>query len=553
MKNNKLFSIAAAVSISAVSFFAISASASAETETHVLSYVDTSNAAVTSVVYDENKNFSKTYSLDEESIKLLENSKAGDTLKISYKVSANDAERYRAGLKLGGVQFYVNSVGSSIGTGINKSFLDGGNCHFNANLSDGKPAEIEIEYELNNGGTAAKVIESKVTDADNNSFTYTEATTSKLPYSLNSTSLSSLVFNSADRGNGKPTGNKITLSEFKAELTNEIEVPAKVSEVTAAGDTVHKDGENWYAKTFKFDVTPGTNPINSITVSIGDKYVSKDFASLSGETAYECGIIIGSEDENKIKEVSESDINVDAKYTSDSILAGKNVYAFGDSIVYGHNKPEQSFMRLISDDYKMNLQMYAVNGASVVCTDSVAKEDPAELAKGNYIINQINKAPADAPDAVIFDGYTNDAYGDPSTDSFNSNGAHINILEHLGTIQGNEAVSFDDTTYCGAFEHILYTMKNKWPNTPIIFTTIHKSGGRDFDIQSKLRELSIEMCQKWGVTVADVFNDTALDTRDASQMASYIINGAGSHPNESGCREFYMPVVVEALNNVLSE
>ena len=98
MKNNKLFSVAASVSLSAVSFLAISASASAETETHVLNYVDTSNTAVTSVVYDENKNFSKTYSLDEESTKLLENSKAGDTLKISYKVSANDAERYRAGL-----------------------------------------------------------------------------------------------------------------------------------------------------------------------------------------------------------------------------------------------------------------------------------------------------------------------------------------------------------------------------------------------------------------------------------------------------------------------
>ena len=73
MKNNKLFSVAAAVSISAVSFLAISASASAETETHVLSYVDTSNAAVTSVVYDENKNFSKTYSKESKTFSFFRN------------------------------------------------------------------------------------------------------------------------------------------------------------------------------------------------------------------------------------------------------------------------------------------------------------------------------------------------------------------------------------------------------------------------------------------------------------------------------------------------
>lgn len=235
--------------------------------------------------------------------------------------------------------------------------------------------------------------------------------------------------------------------------------------------------------------------------------------------------------------------------SSDSVLEDKNVYAFGDSIVYGHNKPEQSFMKLIASDYNMNLTMYAVNGASVVCTDSAAKEDPSELTKGNYIINQINSAPSEAPDVIVFDGYTNDAYGDPSEDSFNSDGAHINIMDNLGTIQGSEAETFDVTTYCGGFEQIIYSMRKKWPDTPIIFVTIHKSGARDFEVQSKLRELSLEICDSWNVSVADVYNDTTLDTRDAEQMSQYIINGAGSHPNETACREFYMPVVVNKLES----
>ena len=86
-------------------------------------------------------------------------------------------------------------------------------------------------------------------------------------------------------------------------------------------------------------------------------------------------------------------------------------------------------------------------------------------------------------------------------------------------------------------------MKQKWPDTPIVFVTIHKSGGRNWDVQCKLRDLSLEMCDKWGVEVVDIFKDTNLDTRDEGVMEKYIIGGAGSHPNVSACREFYIPLV----------
>lgn len=249
------------------------------------------------------------------------------------------------------------------------------------------------------------------------------------------------------------------------------------------------------------------------------------------------------------EKINVEDINVNYSYEA---LNGKSVYAFGDSIVYGHNTPSQSFMRLLADEYGMNLTMLAKNGATVVTTDSYSKEDPEEETTDNYIINQIKSAPSEAPDIIVFDGYTNDAYGDPATDSFNSNGAHINIWEHLGEIQGSGATSFDTSTFCGGFEKIIYEMRKKWGDTPIVFTTIHKSGGRDWDTQCKLRELSLEICDKWGVDVADIFSDTNLDTRDEGHMSQYIINGAGSHPNVSACREFYIPVVSKKLNEVLS-
>ncbi len=237
----------------------------------------------------------------------------------------------------------------------------------------------------------------------------------------------------------------------------------------------------------------------------------------------------------------------------DHVLSTKRIYAFGDSIIYGHTAPERSFMRLLSDEYGTELGMYAVNGATVVNADSAEKEDPSEAIKGNYIITQVRNAPAETPDVIVFDGYTNDAYGDPATDSFNSNGAHINIMENLGAIQGSDAAEFDNTTFCGGFEEIIYAMKQKWPNTPIVFVTIHKSGGRDWETQSALRELAVKICADWGVEVADIFKDTILDTRVPEQMERYIMGGAGSHPNEMACRKFYVPLVKDTLKEVFAD
>ncbi|MGM9936535.1 MAG: GDSL-type esterase/lipase family protein, partial [Candidatus Ornithomonoglobus sp.] len=220
-----------------------------------------------------------------------------------------------------------------------------------------------------------------------------------------------------------------------------------------------------------------------------------------------------------------------------SVLNYKTVYAFGDSIVYGHNAPNNAFMNLIANKYSMYLTKYAKNGATVI--DS-----------GNDIIAQVNSASEVEPDFIVFDGYTNDAYGDPASDSFNAAGANPDVTKILGTIQGSGVAEFDSSTFCGAFEEILYTMKQKWPNSKLVFVTIHKSGARDFDIQTTLHDLSVQMCEAWDVAVVDMFKDAALDTRNPDEMAQYIINGAGSHPNVACCEEFYVPMIAEKLIEV---
>lgn len=218
-------------------------------------------------------------------------------------------------------------------------------------------------------------------------------------------------------------------------------------------------------------------------------------------------------------------------------LRGKTIYAFGDSIVYGHKDADNAFINQVAKINSMTLSKYAINGAKVI------------VNSGKDIMDQVNKAPASktAPDFILFDGYTNDAYGSPDTDLFNAYGRNINIMENIGTIQGIGATDFDTGTFCGAFEKIIYTIKNRWPNSKNAFVTIHKSAARDWNIQCRLRELSIKMCKAWNIDFIDIFHDATLDTRDDAQMQKYIQNAAGSHPIAEACKMFYVPYVTEKL------
>lgn len=205
-------------------------------------------------------------------------------------------------------------------------------------------------------------------------------------------------------------------------------------------------------------------------------------------------------------------------------MQGKKVYAFGDSIVYGHTMPDRSFMRLIAEETGISLGMYAVNGATVIRSE-------------NAIQIQVENAPQECPDLIVLDGYTNDAYE--------------RNMGMLGEILPEGTEDFDDATFCGGFEKLLYTIRSKWAGVPILYVTIHKSGGRDYGIQCRMRELALAMCGKWGVHVADVFADCTLDTRDPGQMRDMIIDGAGSHPNETCCRTYYVPLVLGKMRSLL--
>lgn len=212
----------------------------------------------------------------------------------------------------------------------------------------------------------------------------------------------------------------------------------------------------------------------------------------------------------------------------EKILKGKKVYAFGDSIVYGHTHPEYAFMRQIADENGMYLGLYAINGATISKSE-------------NWIYDQVMNASEEKPDFIIFDGYTNDAYKP--------------ILEKIGSISKSEIENkneMDKDSFCGGFIKIVSAMKNKWPEVPIVYVTIHKSNAREWNIQTLLREKSIEICKLFDVDIIDMFMISELDTRKPGVSEQYIIDGAGSHPNDACCKKYYVPVVKEELIKILN-
>lgn len=222
-------------------------------------------------------------------------------------------------------------------------------------------------------------------------------------------------------------------------------------------------------------------------------------------------------------------------------LVGKNIVAFGDSIVAGHKYETASFVDFVAQKEGMNVQKkYAINGASIMEYNSYG---------GMILTKQIDNADASlAPDYVIFDGGTNDA-------------------EYLVSNQDKfgDVDSTDTATFAGAFRATIKALKAKYPSAKLVYVAVHKLGARDADVQTKLHELELAICEDMGVNVSNIYDYTALDTADADMKTKYSFdslssagvpqsgtdgngtNATGTHPNFKAIEEFYVPTVSATL------
>jgi lysophospholipase L1-like esterase len=228
------------------------------------------------------------------------------------------------------------------------------------------------------------------------------------------------------------------------------------------------------------------------------------------------------------------------------ILAGRTVYAFGDSIVAGHIYQGASFPDFVARQEGMILTKKAVNGATV-------------MPGANSIVDQLLSAPTAEPDYVLFDGGTNDAY--PS------------ILTKLGTVTAGFPSIFDTDTFAGAFEDLISKIKARYPRSKLLYVAVARLGARDRATQATLRDIELRICAKWGVAVADVY--AVLDTSSEANRIKYSFDSlqpggqpdtaetkggwidqrgtarpTGTHPNFPAIETFYAPIVGQKMRAI---
>ena len=237
----------------------------------------------------------------------------------------------------------------------------------------------------------------------------------------------------------------------------------------------------------------------------------------------------------------------------DAPLAGATMYAFGDSLLDGHLYPKAGFATYAARQEGMTLVDRARNGATIL---------PSRLSEGRrvQICEEVKEIPADAPapDFVVFNGGTNDAYVRTCAD-------------RIGTVGGARNPSaLDLETFAGNFEHTIHLFSQRWPDAAIVYVTAGRMNGRDYDFQTKLRPVELAACKAWHVAIADVFADASLDARDPRQRLAYsfyslgptglpasesdsVAQGktpSGIHPNLASVERFYVPTLVRTLRRV---
>ena len=180
----------------------------------------------------------------------------------------------------------------------------------------------------------------------------------------------------------------------------------------------------------------------------------------------------------------------------------------------------------------MRLHRFAENGSTII---------PGAARIGTTIYEQIPKAPDMAPDFVLFDGGTNDA----------------EYLAENGIADPAEIRQI----FGAAFEETIRRFRQKWPDAALLYVAAHRLC-RPAGIQQTLHEVQLRLCEKWNVTVADVYGEADLDTgKNPEQRKRYSFDsvdpgtglpgtdGSGTHPNFACIEEFYVPVVRNALRN----
>ena len=205
--------------------------------------------------------------------------------------------------------------------------------------------------------------------------------------------------------------------------------------------------------------------------------------------------------------------------------------------MYGKGTDGYTVANQIADKHNMTSYDFSQSGATVTCYDR------ENTHKRYNIYEQIREAIAtvEYTDYIVFNGSTND----------------LNVIYNnkLGTITEDFDTPRDLNTFCGALEEIIYLMKTSYPNASIVYVRVHNMKRRDYERQLNYGEVAVKICKKWGIGVADVFNESGMNTfLEKYDQYTLVTNeypeGDHVHPTKEGYDLFYIPYIEEAFEKM---
>ena len=205
-----------------------------------------------------------------------------------------------------------------------------------------------------------------------------------------------------------------------------------------------------------------------------------------------------------------------------SPLAGKNICVFGSSVVYGSASMESAVGEFLAARFGANLTKEAVSGTTLVDT-----------GKNSYVQRLQNNLPKDAQfDLFICQLSTNDATS----------------KRPLGEIsESKELADFDTTTVAGALEFIICYAKQTWDCPVVFFTGSHY----DSDAYDAMVNLLLELEDKWGICVLDLWTDEAFNAISDENRSLYMSDKI--HPTKAGYRDWWGPEMERQLLDFLNQ
>ena len=184
--------------------------------------------------------------------------------------------------------------------------------------------------------------------------------------------------------------------------------------------------------------------------------------------------------------------------------AGKVIVFDGDSICQARSEDPDNIHRgwayRVGRDTGMEWHNEGIGGGTVTA------EMYSVYGPRHWVCRSIDKIAENYPrvDYYIFEGGTNDA--DLLKDA----------PERWGKVDNDDfSGRYDDTTFCGAFETLIYRAKMHYPGAKLGYIVAPKMGVDEKwrSIRRRFFDMATEICKKWQVPCIDLWHDSPLEPR----------------------------------------